>query len=319
MRGYSVRAVSGLPQHNQPGVDPVWRASSMYRYQFLIFTVFALIGVLLNGVCLLSFLRIDHKHQNLYHNLNVAVTMIDFVFLITVATENAYHYVDGEYLGLVYPAFCMYDAIVAYIFALWSICLIACIAHVIKLQLCQRYVLTRRDSFLLILGSGLDALSASVCIIVFIGGGASVTRSGNFCMANNSAFSVIAVNIAGYTPLGWLAYSFYHIYFVIRDSQRMLTQAGMKGQAKLQHIKGIKRLGYFLVSIGVCETPLMAAAGYQCFGPTNVPGWLFWTAGIFSLFYSSLMNPIIFILLNVQLREAVDNTMRRLFGPGWKF
>lgn len=304
-------------RHNtDDAVDPSWRSHPFYRYQFSIQIFLSVLGISLNSFCLRFFLNTDQKYRSVYHVLNVVVTSVDLTFVAVTCVENIIHISRGRYLSLDYPSLCYFDAIIAYICTIWSISLIACIAHVIKLQLCHQIMTTSRESMLLAVVSGLYASISCTITIFYAAGGAEVTRSGNYCVARLSTYGNVSLVIIGYGPLVWLGYSFYKIYIAIRDSQRMLKNAGLKGQAKLRYFQRVKRLGLFLSSIGLCETPLICAIAYESFTKNKLHGWLLCLVGMLSLMYSSLMNPMIFILSNPRLRESMAEAFDKL--SRWK-
>lgn len=293
-------------------IDTGWKESQAYRYLFLVPSFISFIGVILNLLCLSAFLKVEKKFWSMYHVLTVAVSAIDLFYTLIICLDNSFSAAIGEFYGIENQEYCTIWSIFGYISTIWSVCLIGCIAHVIKRHLCTKYVTSVKESIYLALGSGIYAVTCSVCIIIPIAKGSSVVRSANYCLARRSLLGVIASIFLGYIPLTWLAYSFYKIYITISESQKMLSLAGLQGKAKYKYFQRVKRLGYFLASIGLCESPLLVVLAYQRFSSRRAPAWISYTVGIISLLYAAILNPTIFLVSNPRLREGVLDELEQI-------
>lgn len=285
--------------------------SSFYKYQLIIAIITTTTGILLNGISFSIFSRMEAKFRSVYHTLSMAVVAVDFLFVTIISVENIISVSQGTYLGVKSKAMCDFDSILGTSCLSCSVCLIACIAHVIKLNICHQYDISNRQSFILAFVVATICLLISLAILA-LSKGATVTRSGTFCLARSTMPSVTLLVLFALTAMSWLFYSFYCINKKINQSQRLLDLARETGRAKLQYFQNVKKLRYLLVGVAVCSLPLMLILAFQkLFVSWNASPMLMFMAGLLLLQYASITNPVIFITSDPLLRELFLDLIHR--------
>jgi hypothetical protein len=279
-----------------------------YRWAWLLYTVLTGVGAVINTVVLDLFLSIDNTRNAGVYSLNVALNLVDILLLFEIFIRSLVSYASNAFYGGYYhEEFCTLDDILNATIILWSICIIVAISYLAKVYLCTGYTLSQKEVVTVTAGCGLYSLMVAFIGIYLPGGrGHGLDSSGTFCFVTPSVVVLPVIFFFSLViPFNYLMYNLYYIRQAISDSQKLLEELGVEGQAKVGYIQMVKKFGYFLIAISFCEFPILTNGIVSLFTGEYADPHASIVAGVVALSNAAFVNPILFIYLNADLREKM--------------
>jgi hypothetical protein len=276
-------------------------------WAWLLLTILSGLGIFFNILSMDLFLSLSDSTKVSFYALNVALNLIDLIFVVFFFIKSTVSYVTKSfYGGFEQESMCLLDTVMNGTFVIWSAFTIVGISHLARIYLCYGRKLTNNQIILWVIGSGLYGVTVSLGLVYNPFGGYGLVSSGTYCFIDRTKINIpVGFFFALIVPFTTLAYNLYHIHKAITASQRLLEAQNMVGQAKGHYTLMVKKLGYFLLSICICEMPTLVNYSIELFSGQNVEPDIAAIAGIFGFSNSSLINPILFIVLNIDIQEKL--------------
>lgn len=285
-------------------IDSSYAVDNTMKYKWEILTEISLtiFGSLYNGICLHLLLTLDRdaRKSMSFYSLNVALSAVDMIFLISRFTAIcfvlSYRRFDGGDNGAVCSTSTFFVAFCAF----WSICIVVGISYVARHNLYKEKRITERDMCKWVAVTGLGSLILTITCMYVPGGGPGLDSSGSFCFLKLYSYTSTTIYFGlGFGVIyGLLLRNLLQIYIAVSNAQKILKEHSVEGYAKVKYIKMVLKLSYFFIGMNVCYLPILIAVIYELSMQQYILPTYSAFCAIFSCLNSSMLNPTLLLYLN---------------------
>lgn len=260
----------------------------------------------MNSLFLDSFSEMDAIKMSPY-SMNIALNVVDLLFNIYFFIKTVISYESNRFFGsFSFKTMCYLDTLLNGGFICWGAYIIVGVSFLAKVYLSTGRKFTRLDTSMFMLCSGLYSFSAIVLCVHLPTSSYGLDPAGTYCYMSFSSLAIpVGFFMSMVIPFLFLSYNLYHIQKAIKASQKLLESQGMIGQAKGHYIHMVKKLGYFLLVIAICQGPTLLYLIYEAISREYPQPYITALSGILAVSNSSILNPILFIILNIDIQDRL--------------